>query len=147
MPANGHLGVTKGNPKPLDFLFDQYGFTVADEQSTSMRLTCGAVVVEIAWATQSSLSFSMRRGDLGDFWVDDLLCLHGDQRYLSVPQAIHLNTEVDVADWFRFISEILRKYGDELLLDKPGAFDRLAHAQSRRDAEYVARMNAKYGPH
>jgi hypothetical protein len=46
-----------------------------------MRLARGAVVVELGWATQSSLSFSIRRDSLGDFWVEDLLCLMG----MSVP--------------------------------------------------------------
>jgi hypothetical protein len=74
-----------------------------------------------------------------------LLYLHREQRYLSVPQAIQLSNEADVDDWFKFISGALRQYGDELLRDVPGAFDRLAHAQSERDAEYVAKMNAEYG--
>ena len=33
----------------------------------------------------------------------------------------------------------------EVLSDKPGAFDRLAEAQSQRDAEYIAKMNATHG--
>lgn len=109
-----------------------------------MRLRREAVVVELSCATQSSLSFSMSRSDHGDFCVDDLLFLHGDQRYRSVPQAIRLNTEPDVDDWFQFISKVLLRYGDELLRDRPGVFDRLARAQTQRDAEYVAEMNAKH---
>lgn len=146
IPVDGHLGVHKVIRTRFDFLFDHYGFSVADEEPISFRLTCGAVVVELGWATQSSLSFSMRRDNLGDFWVEDLLYLHGDQRYKSVPQAIHLNSEAVVDEWFQFISAALRRYGDDLLRDIPGAFDRLAHAQSQRDAEYVTRMNDKYGP-
>ena len=61
-----------------------------------MRLACGDVVVELVWATQSSLSFSIRRDSLGDFWVEDLLYLHGDERSQSIPQAIHLNSEASV---------------------------------------------------
>jgi hypothetical protein len=68
-----------------------------------MRLACRAVVVELGWATQSSLSFSIRRDNLGDFWVEDLLYLHEDERYQSVPQAIHLNSEAAVDEWFQFI--------------------------------------------
>jgi hypothetical protein len=145
IPADGHLGVLKVIRDRFGFLIDQYEFAVTDEEPTTMRLTRGAVVVELGCATQSSLSFSMSRDDLGHFWIEDLLYLNGDRRYESVPQAIHLNTEADVDDWFQFISDVLRQYGDELLRDNPGAFDRLAHAQSQRDAEYAARMNAKYG--
>ncbi|UWZ82167.1 hypothetical protein [Occallatibacter riparius] len=145
IPPDGHLGVLAVLRSRFDFLFDQYGFTVADEQPTGMRITRGAVVLEIGWATQSSLSFSMRRGDLGDFWLEDLLYLCGDQRYKSVPQAIHLSTERDVDAWFQFVSDALRHHGNELLSDSPGAFVRLAQAQAQRDAEYVARMNANAG--
>jgi hypothetical protein len=109
-----------------------------------MRLACGAVVVELGWATQSSLSFSIRRDSLGDFWVEDLLYLHGDERSQSIPQAIHLNSEAAVDEWFRFISAVLRRYGDDLLRDILGAFDRLAQAQSERDAEYVRRINTEH---
>jgi hypothetical protein len=56
-----------------------------------------------------------------------------------------LNTESEVDEWFRLIASVLRQYGDELLRDRPGAFDRLAPAQTKRDAEYVAMMNEKYG--
>jgi hypothetical protein len=83
--------------------------------------------------------------NLGDFWVEDLLYLHGDERYQSVPQAIHLNSEAAVDEWFLFISAALRGYGDDLLRDIPGALDRLAQAQSERDAEYVTKMNTEHG--
>jgi hypothetical protein len=145
IPADGHLGVLKVIRTRFDFLFDRYGFSVTDEEPISMRLTSGAVVVELGWATQSSLSFSIRRANLGDFWVEDLLYLHGDQRYQSVPQAIHLNSEAAVDEWFQFISAALRGYGDDLLRDIPGAFDRLAHAESQRDAKYVTKMNTEHG--
>jgi len=143
IPPDGHLGVLRLIRGHFDFLLDQYGFTVADEQPTGMHLTRGDVVIEVGWATQSSLSFSIRRGDLGDFWVDDLLYLHRDERYESVPQAINLNAEADIDVWFQFLSGVLRQYGEKLLRDTPGAFDRLAGAQSERDAEYAARKNAK----
>jgi hypothetical protein len=146
IPTDGHLGVLRTIRSRFDFLFKQYGFALAHEKPTGLRLVCGAVAVELGWSSQSSLSFSMSRSDLGDYWVEDLLYMHRDQRYLSIPQAIQLSTEADVDAWFQFISEALRQYGDELLRDIPGAFERLAHAQSERDAEYVAKMNAQYGP-
>jgi hypothetical protein len=144
-PPNGHLGLHRVIRNQFHFLLDEYGFIVTDEEPISMRLIRGDVVVELAWATQPFMSFSIRRGDLGEFWVSDLLYLYQDPRCQSVPESIHLNTEADVEDWFRFISDVLRSYGDEVLSDKPGAFDRLAEAQSQRDAEYIAKMNATHG--
>jgi hypothetical protein len=95
-----------------------------------MRLTCRAVVVETGCATQSSLSFSIPRDNQGEFWVDGLLYLNGDQRYQSVPQAIHLSNEGEGDNWFLFISGALREYGGELFRATPGAFDRLPYTQS-----------------
>lgn len=145
IPKDGHLGILKALRIYFSFLFDQYGFDITDEQPTGMRLSRGAVIVELRWATQSSLSFSIRRGDLGDFWIEDLLHMHGDNRYQSCPQAIHLATQSDIDSWFLFISDVLHQYGDELLRGNPGAFDRLRRAQSERDAEYVTKMDAQSG--
>ncbi len=145
LPPDGHLGVLRIIRGHFDFLFDDYAFTVVDEQPTQMRVASGAVAIKLGWATQATLSFSFSRAERRDFWIEDLLYLFGDQRYQSVPQAIQLNTESDVDEWFRFIASVLRQYGDELLRDNPGAFDRLAGAQIKRDAEYVAMMNEKYG--
>ena len=145
VPTEGHLGVLRIIKRRFAFLFDRYGFATEDEQPTGVRLVSGALVVELGWATQSSLSFCISRRGRGDFWVDDLLYLHGDSRYRSVPQTIHLKSESDVDQWFQFISGVLLQYGDELFRDSAGAFDRLAKAQSQRDTEYVAMMNAKSG--
>lgn len=145
IPADGHLGVLRAIRSHFDFLFADYGFTCAQQTPTSMHLVCGAVAIELGWATQSSLSFSLTRDGSGDFWIEDLLYLHRNQRCQSVPQAIQLNSEADVDAWFQFLSESLRQYGDEQLRDVPGAFKRLAEAQAQRDAEYAAMMDAKHG--
>jgi hypothetical protein len=60
------------------------------------------------------------------------------------PKTAHAVT-VHADEWFQFISAALRGYGDDLLRDIPGVFDRLAQAQSERDAEYVTRMNTEHG--
>jgi hypothetical protein len=145
LPANGHLGVLKAIRIHFEFLFSQYGFIVSDEQPTGVILTHGRVVAEVSCATLSCLSFALSRTDLRQFWIEDLLYLYADPRYRSVPRALSLNSESDVDQWLRFLSGVLRQYGDELLRDEPGAFEQLAHAQSQRDAEYAAEMNAKYG--
>jgi len=57
-----------------------------------------------------------------------------------------LTDEAAVDAWLQFLSSVLRQYGEQLLRGAPGAFARLAEAQSQRDAEYAAKMNAKYAP-
>jgi len=147
LDPDGHLGVLKTIRKHFGWLLEQNGFTIADEQPTGVCLTCGPVFLELAWATQSSLSFSLTRDKVIHFWLEDLLFLHGDDRYRTVPSSLDLKTELDVESWFSFVSGVLRKYGQDLLTDQAEAWSRLAAAQSKRDAEYIAMMNAKYGQH
>ena len=144
IPPDGHLGVLRLARSHFDFLFDEYGFTIADQQPTGLVLTRGDVVIEVGCATHSSQSFSIRRGDLGDFWIEDLLYLNQDQRSESVPQHLELTDEAAVDVWFQFLSSVLRQYGELLLTGEPGAFARLEEAQSQRDAEFAAKMTAKY---
>jgi hypothetical protein len=147
LAINGHLGVLKTIRKHFGWLLEQFGFTIADEQPTGVCLASGRVSLELAWATQSSLSFALTRDKANHFWLEDLLFLHGDSRYRTVPISLDLKTEKDIESWFSFVSEVLRKYGQDLLTDQAEAWSRLAEAQSKRDAEYVAMMNAKYGQH
>ena len=145
--TGGHLGVLKAIRKHFGFLLVQFGYCIADEQPTGVCLTSGRVSLELAWATQSSLSFALARDQAKHFWLEDLLFLHGDSRYRTVPTSLDLKTERDVESWFGFVSSVLRRYGQDLLTDQDEAWSRLAEAQSKRDAEYVAQMNAKYGRH
>ena len=121
LPPDGHLGVLRSIRHHFGFLFSQYGFGLVDEKPTGMRLRSGAVIVELGWATTSSLSFCLSR-DNRNYWVEDLLYLAGDGRYQSVPQRIELNTEADVDRWLQFISGVLREYGDAQLRNSLGAF-------------------------
>lgn len=147
LDPDGHLGVLKTIREHFGWLLEQIGFTIADEQPTGVCLTCGRVFLELAWATKSSLSFSLTRNKVNHFWLEDLLFQHGDDRYRTVPTSLDLKTKEDVESWFSFVSGVLRKYGQDLLTDQAEAWSRLAEAQSKRDGEYVALMNAKYGQH
>jgi len=145
LAPNGHLGVLKTIRKHFGWLVEQFGFAIADEQPTGVILTAGRVSLELEWATQSSLSFALTRDEANHFWLEDLLFLHGDSRYKSVPMSLDLKTEEDVESWFSFVADALRKYGQDLLTDQADAWRRLAEAQSKRDAEYKSFMDAKYG--
>lgn len=145
LPRDGHLGVLRVIHEQFRWLFDQYEFTVRDEEPTGVCLASGRVSVELKWATVSSGSFALTNDNAQHFWLEDLLYLHRDSRYSSVPYSLSLRTEEDVESWFRFVSSVLQQYGRELLTDQAGSWERLSQAQSQRDAEYAAMMNAKYG--
>ena len=92
-----------------------------------------------------SCSFGPESKDGKEFWIGDLLFMYEDRRYRELPQSLVLDTETDVESWFRFIADVFKQYGREVLSNRPGIFDRLAQAQAQRDAEFVAAMNEKYG--
>ena len=110
-----------------------------------MSLKSEYVSLELKWATASSLSFALTKDDLHHFWLEDLLYLYHDRRYETVPRSLDLQTERAVESWFEFVAGVLKEYGSEVLTDQSGSWARLAQAQSKRDAEYAAMMNARYG--
>jgi hypothetical protein len=145
LPADGHLGVLKVIRSRFGFLFEQYGFAVCDEQPTGMHLKSGHVRLELGWATASSLSFALTKDGVRHFWLQDLLYLYHDERYEKVPLLLDLQTEGDVESWFEFVACVLEQYGRDLLTDQPESWEQLAQAQSKRDAEYAAMMDARHG--
>ena len=145
LPPDGHLGVLRVIRSRFAFLFEQYEFTVNDEQPTGMWLKSGNVSLELKCATASSLSFALTKDNLRHFWLEDLLYLYHDQRFETIPFSLDLRTEGDVESWFEFVASVLKEYGSDLLTDRPGAWEQLAQAQSERDAKYEAMMNAKHG--
>jgi hypothetical protein len=142
-PLGGHLEVLRAIGEHFAFLQDEYGFRITGEEPTGVKMSSGAVSVDVHWATQSFLSFSISDQDGNSFWIEDFLYLYRDDRYRTVPQALELATENDVNSWFQWLSEILRNYGNDALANRPGTFDQLAKAQLERDAEFVAMMEER----
>jgi hypothetical protein len=146
IPPNGYLGVLKVIRERFGFLQAEYGFRVEDEQPTGIKFCSDSVYVHLEHAKTSSLSCSfgcIREGS--SFWVEDLLYLHGDERYRTIPYEVKLESEDDVVRWFGFIAEVLRTHGRELLLGDGSAFLRLEEAQKKRDDEYIQMMERSHG--
>jgi hypothetical protein len=89
IPEDGHLGVLRVIREHFAFLFSDHGFTIIDEQPTGMRLSSGTVVLELGWATQSSLSFSSAQSDERCYWIEDKQ--PGDRTY-PIPAQLQLLT-------------------------------------------------------
>jgi hypothetical protein len=144
---DGYLGFLRTVRECFQFLRSDFGFSVTDEQPTSLEFSSGAVYMELDCAHNPWMSclFGPESAERKHFSIQDLLFLHGDQRYRTLPEKLTMNTEGEVEDWFRFVAGIFRQYGSEVLSNQPGIFDRLMQAQTQRDAEFVAFMNEKYG--
>jgi hypothetical protein len=149
LPKDGYLGVLRIVRQHFAFLCTEYSFQITDEQPTGARFSSNFVYVKLEWSKNASLScsFGPASNDVDVFWLEDLLFLYADDRYKTVPKSLNLDTERAVDEWFRFVADIFKKYGTELLTNRPGIFDRLTVAQKTRDAEYVAAMNKKHGSH
>jgi hypothetical protein len=146
-PKDGHLGFLRIVRECFQFLQTDLGYSVSKEQPTSLELSSGAVYLELEYSRDPWMSclFGPESAEKKHFSIQDLLFLHGDQRYRTMPEKLTMNTEGEVEDWFRFVASIFREYGGEVLNNQPGIFECLTQAQTQRDAEFVAFMNEKYG--
>jgi hypothetical protein len=148
-PKDGHLGFLRIVRECFQFLQTDFCFSVSEEQPTSLQFSSGAVYLKLEYSRDPWMSclFGPESVERKHFSIQDLLFLHGDQRYRTIPEKLTMNTESEVEDWFRFVSGVFREYGRDVLSNQPGIFDRLTQAQTQRDAEFVAFMNEKYGSH
>jgi hypothetical protein len=143
-PKDGHLGFLRIARECFQFLLADFDFLVAEEQPTELKFSSGKVYLELAYSSDPWMScrFGPESSRQGHFWIHDLLYMQGDQRYRTLPEKIAMSSETEVREWFRFIADVFKQYGREVLGDQPGIFDRLGQAQAQRDAEYAATMSA-----
>ncbi len=141
-PRDGHLGFLKVVRQCFRFLQKDYGFSIADEQPTSIRFSSGEIYVKLEHSRDpwSSCLFGPESAETKHFSISDLLFLNRDQRYRRLPEKLALTTESEVEAWFKFLADVFRQYGRAVLRNEPGAFDRLAKAQAERDEEYRQEM-------
>jgi hypothetical protein len=146
-PRDGHLGFLRIVRGCFQFLQLDCGFSIADEQPTSIRFSTGAVYVKLEYSRDpwSSCLFGPESPETKHFSIADLLFLNHDERYRSLPEEIALATESEVETWFKFVADVFRQYGRAALRNEPGVFERLAEAQAARDEEYRLEMERLHG--
>lgn len=142
-PKVGHLGFLRAVRECFQFLQTDFGLSVTREEPTSLVFSSGTVYLELKYALSPWMScqFGPESDESRHFSIQDLLYLYGDQRYRTLPKKLEMNTEGQIEDWFTFIAGVFKQYGSEVLRSEPGIFDRLAQAQTKRDAEFVAAIN------
>jgi hypothetical protein len=146
-PSDGHLGVLRIIHEQFAFLEADYGFHVTEQKPTGLRLSTGEVYIELAWAKQWSNScvFGPDSPSQESFWIKDLLFMHSDQRYRTLPEELTLDTESAVEGWFRFLAGVFKQYGRDVFTNRPGIFAKLAKAREEWDREYTKEMDRLYG--
>jgi hypothetical protein len=135
----GHLGFLATARGQFAFLQTDFGFAVVSEEPVRIRFSSGDVYLELSWAknVSSSCSFGRESNPSMSFWIDDLLFLHGDERYRFLPEKLVLDTPNAVEQWFGFLAGIVRDYGQDVWRNRRGIFDELAAAQAAKDREYA----------
>jgi hypothetical protein len=146
-PRDGHLGFLRIVRGCFRFLQTEYGFSIADEQPTSIRFSTGAVYVKLEYSADpwSSCLFGRESPEPKHFSAADLLFLNHDKRYKSLPEKLVVTTEGELETWFKFLADVFRQYGREVLRNEPVAFERLVAAQTARDEEYRLEMERLHG--
>lgn len=143
----GHLGVLRVIREQFGFLQTEHSFAIAKEERIGIRFSSGKVYLELEWAKNyhMSCSFGLELNPRESFWIDDLLFMYGDPRYRTLPEELALNTESDVERWFQSLADTFKQYGNDVLSNKPGIFEKLEQAQAERDREFTREMNSQYG--
>jgi len=147
-PKEGHLGTLRVIRREFAFLSDD-GFHIVREEPTGIFFSSGAVYLSLEWATTPYLSceFGPEGTPKRAFGVDDLLYMVHDNRYRTISRELNLDTEAKVQEWFGFLAGVFKRYGRDVLTNRPGIFEELEQAQSQRDREYTQEMDARYGSH
>jgi hypothetical protein len=130
------------------FLLVNYGFAIVQEEPVKVRFSSGKVFVQLACVryVSSSCSFGSESDHDRLFWIDDLLYMHGDERYKSLSNEVMLDEPNATEEWFTSLAGMCRQYGHDVFVDRPGIFEKLAMAQKARDAEYSEEAERRYGP-
>src|SRR5436305_7425436 len=138
-PKDGHHGVLRIIRDQFWFLQTDYDFTITNEEPTGIRFSSGTVYLELEHGKDHTLSctFGPESNPKKSFWIDDILFMHGDERYRTLAQEFTLNTESDVEKWFKFLADVFKRYGHDVLSNRSGIFEELAKAQAQRDQEYT----------
>jgi hypothetical protein len=146
-PKEGHLGTLRVIRREFAFL-SEFGFRVMREEPTGIFFSSSTVYLNLEFATTPDLSCGFGpESPRKTFWIDDLLYMVHDSRYRTIPRELNLNTEAKVQEWFVFLAGVFKRYGKDVLANRPGIFEELEQAQSQRDREYTQEMDARYGSH
>lgn len=146
-PRDGHLGILRIIREKFGFLQTDYGFALLKEEPIGVRFSSGEVYLELKWAKKhnSSCSFGPESNLKKSYGIDDLLFMFGDKRYRTLPEDLALNTESDIENWFKFLADVFKQYGHDVLSNRAGIFEKLTKAQAQRDREYTQEMDRLYG--
>jgi hypothetical protein len=148
LSKEGHMGTLRAIRREFAFA-SEFGFRIMREEPTGIFFSSGTVYVNLEWATTPDLSceFGPEGTPKKRFGVDDLLYMVHDSRYRTIPRELNLDTEAKVEEWFIFLAGVFKRYGRDVLANRPGVFGELEQAQLQRDREYGQEMDARYGSH
>ena len=146
---DGYLGFLRVVRQQFSFLQLEYDFKIVDEEPTLIRFSSGKIYVELdcGGLLETTCAFGPEPRSNQHFWLSDLFCLYGDQRYLDFRGGAKLvETEAGVESWFTFAATILKQFGNDVVANAPRIFERLQKAQHQRDQEYTEEIDRLYLP-
>lgn len=148
---DGWLGIVKVLRRTFAFLTPEFGLRPGPGTDGAFDYSSDRVAISLDLPDQSGSGCWIRQASDQGFGssLECLLFMCGRTESLALPPGHEFKSEADVQAWFTTVADILRRYGSDVLADRPGAFERLAQAAAERDrliGEECERLHAPANP-
>lgn len=144
---DGYLGSKRIVRQAFQFLQRIYGFVPTQDDLSLATYIAGQVQVTLNLPPGGCAPLAMK--DLSKpgvtYVLEDILFMAGQPVPLFPEDPPSVTTEAEAEALFAGIAASLRRYGGDLLANKPGAFARLADAAAERERRYVEACERLYG--
>ncbi len=144
---DGWLGIVKVLRRTFAFLTSEFGLRPGPGPDGAFDYSSDRVAISLDLPNQLGSDCWIKQvSEQGSgFTLECLLFMGGRTESLARPPGHEFKSEADVQAWFTTVADILRRYGSDVLADRPGAFERLAQASAERDRLIGEECERLYG--
>ena len=144
---DGWLGIVKVLRRTFAFLTPEFGLRPGPGPDGAFDYSSDRVAIRLGLPNQCCSGCWIKQVSEQGFGssLECLLFMCGRTESLALPPGHEFRSEADVQAWFTTVADMLRRYGSDVLADRPGAFERLAQASAERDRLIGEECERLYG--
>ena len=148
---DGRNGILRVLRDTFAFLTSEFGLRPGTGTKGAFEYASERVAISLDFPDQLGSGCWIKQASDQGFGssLECLLFMGGRTESLALPPGQEFKSEADIQAWFTTVADILRRYGSDVLADRPGAFERLAQASAERDrliGEECERLHALANP-